>query len=225
MMMALAQGATGLFKTISGASRRSRARDRREQLMADMPEFETPQSIEQLTSLYGDYLSQVERQEGLPGQEQMEANIRESTAQGIQDIRETARTSTQALGATTDVIDREIESIQQLEIEGARQQARRELQARELYGQALGNQAQYEEQAWRYNEFMPWRTELAQAQANVRGGQRTFESGLGDLVSAGTQYLVSNAEGSNTQDTEGPLPADILQFEQEMEAGKYDLNF
>ena len=173
---------TGGAKTWIGASRKKEARERREELLADQPQYETPVSLEQMTSLYGNYLARVERTRGFPGQRQMEQDLSEQTSSRIRDIRETARSSTEALGATTDLISREIEMLQQLDIQGAKYAAEQQLQARQMYGQALGQQAQYEDRAWQYNEWMPWRTELAQAQAQYRGGQRTMESGLSDIV-------------------------------------------
>jgi hypothetical protein len=194
--MAIAQGVVGLGKSIFGGIQKNRAKRERDRLLADQPQFDTPQSIQDLSALYGQYLSDVQRREGIPGQQQIEANIRESAATGIQKVRETARSSTEALGATTDIIGRELEGIQQLEIEAARQKARQELNAMQMYGQALGGQAQYEQQEFMYNEYMPWQTQVAQAQAEYAGGQQTMVSGLSDVVSGATQFGVNQAYGS-----------------------------
>jgi hypothetical protein len=221
-IMAIAQGAVGLGKTIYGMSQRRRAEQERERLLSQQPEFETPQSIEDLSSLYGQYLQDVRTREGLPGQAQIESNIRQSTSRGIEDIRDTARSSTEALGATTDVIGKEIESLQQLEIEAARQQARQELQATQMYGQSLGQQAQYEQQEFMYNEYMPWKTDVAQAQAEYAGGQRTMQSGLSDLVSGATQFGMSEFAGGENQ-VNNEFLANQADFNARMQAGRYDV--
>ena len=208
-MMAIAQGVAGLGKTVMGGIQQSKGQRQVDDLMASQPQFDTPESTQQMVDLYGQYLSEVQRREGMPGQERMEANIKESAQSGISNIRETARSSTQALGATTDILSKQMDSIEELEIEGARRQARQELQATQMYGNALGNQAQYEQQAFQYNEFMPWQTELAQANALRQGGQSNLTSGLSDMLSGATQAAMSGAfsgeEGSggeNDQDSE-----------------------
>lgn len=189
MMLAAGIGKTlaGGFKAWQGAKTRRNAKREREQLLEDQPQYETPSSIEDLSALYGDYLAQARRTEGFPGQEQMEQRLQEQTSSRVRDVTQRARNSTQALGATTDLLSREMDALEQLEIQGAKYAAERELQGTQMYGQALGQQAQYEDQAWRYNEWMPWRTRLAEQQARYRGGQRTLESGWSDIFSGLTQ--------------------------------------
>jgi hypothetical protein len=222
--MGIAQGVVGLGKTIFGASQRNRAERERDRLLEQQPEFETPQSVEELSSLYGQHLENVRRRDGLPGQAQIESNLRESTATGIQNVRETARTSAEALGATTDIVGKEIESLQQLEIEAARQKAKQELNAMQMYGQALGQEAQYEQQEFMYNEYMPWKTRVAQAQAEYAGGQQTMQSGISDLVSGATQFGISEFTGGGNQvNQSNEFMANQADFNARMQAGQYDI--
>jgi len=208
--MGIAQGATqtasGLGKTIYGGIQKYRAKQERERLLDQQPQYETPQSIDELTSLYGQQLSDVRRTEKMPGEDQMRSNLKQSTQRGISDIRQTARSSAEALGATTDVIGKEIEGLKQLDIQSAQQQARREIQATQMYGQSLKQQAQYEDKEWRYNEWMPWKTELAQAQANFAGGQKTMQSGISDLTSGVTMGAMQMAGGNGDDTTNDPPP-------------------
>lgn len=215
--MAIAGGAqllTGAAQSIIGGINKRKGREEVERLMANQPQFETPESVGELSELYGDYLRDIESRETLPGQAGMESQLRESTARGVRDVRETARSSTEALGATTDIASREIESLQQFEIEAARQQARQELQATQMYGQALSQEAQYEAQAWKYNEWMPWRTKVASAQGRGIGGQQTLQAGIGNMVSGATQFGTSalmgglkNVGGGDSGSTTGVTPS------------------
>jgi len=200
--MAIAQGVAGLTKAGLGYINKRQAEQEREELLAAQPQMETPLAISEMSDLYQRYLSEVQGQQGMPGQEMMEQNLRESVAGGIRGVRETARTSGEALAATTDLVGREIEGIQQLEIEGARQQAQRELQATQLAGRGLQIEGQFQQQAFMMNEYAPWQTRLAQAQAEFAGGQQTLQSGLGDLFSAATTYGINQAGGASSGDNQ-----------------------
>lgn len=210
MGMAIATGIGGLIQGGLGLFQQKKGEEARQEAMANQPQFQTPAAINELTAMYGDYLSEVQGREEMPGQAQIESNIRESTAGGISSIRETARSSTEALGATTDVIGQEIESIQQLNVQAAQQKARQELQAMQMYGGALQQQAQYEQQEFMYNEYMPWQTRLNEAQAQVQGGWQNISAGVSGMAQGAGMYAANQLGGSNGDVNTGQSNADWM---------------
>lgn len=197
-MMMLAAGIgkvlSGGLQTGIGLSQRNKAERKRDRLLENQPQYGVPSSIEDLSSLYEDYLAQAKKTEGFPGQQKMQQQLQQQTSSRLRDVTQTARTSPQAQGGVIDLLSKEMDALEQLEIQGARYAAERQLQATQMYGQSLGQQARYEDQAWRYNEWMPWRTQLAEQQARYRGGQRTFEAGMGNLVGGASQTAMTGLQ-------------------------------
>lgn len=202
----IAKGVGGLFKTGYGLWQRNQGKQRREELMGQIPDYDVPESMEQLENLYGNYLSEIERQgTRMPGQDLAEQKMREYAQSQIRNVRQTARTSTQAMGGTTDVISQTMENLQALEIQGMQEMAKRKLNAMGMYGEALGQIAPYEEREWQYEEFMPWKTKVAQAQQEYISGSRAMESGFSDIFSGGATAAMTGSGmfgGGNTESGE-----------------------
>jgi hypothetical protein len=230
--LGIGKAATGLFKSIFGGIQQARGKRQRENILSQFesgqlnpPEYDpsTPMAFEELSGLYENYLAEQTRREGMPGQDVMEAKLREMAESRFRGVKETARTSTQALGAYTDISSQLMENLQQLEVQGARDQAERELQAMQMYGQSLGQlgqyQAQEQQQEWYRNQFMPWKiqeyqpamTRLSQAQSDWAAGAQNLSAGIGDMVSgaaygAGYYYMGNQGQGGGNQGQGGGLP-------------------
>lgn len=198
-----AKALTGLGKGTIGFIQKARGKRQREKLLNKLesgemspPEYqyETPVSMEELSGLYQNYLAEQQGKEKMPGQDLIAQNIQQMAAGQIQNLRESARTSTQALGGTVDLSSQMIENLQQLEIQGATQAAQRELQATQMYGSALGQMGQMEAQGmerewqrneyapWQLEEYLPWRTRIAQAQSDYAMGLKNISAGVEDLT-------------------------------------------
>ncbi|MFO7880957.1 MAG: hypothetical protein R6U52_00270, partial [Kosmotogaceae bacterium] len=198
MVAGIGKAVGGLAKTGYGMWQAKQGKKERERLMGQIPDYETPMSLQQMSSLYGDYLAETERMgDKMPGQDLMEQSMREYAQSQVRNLRQTARTSTEALGATTDVISQTMENLQSLEIQGAKEAANRKLQATQMYGQSLGQIAPYEEREWQYEEWMPWMTRLNQAQAKYSAGMRGVQSGISNIVSGGTAFGATKFTGQN----------------------------
>jgi hypothetical protein len=208
---ALISAGTGLFKGVMGGFQAHNASNQIQRLERNRPEYDVPTSIENLDEvpdMYADYLAQLERTQTLPGQERMEQQIRESTAQSVSEATKRARTSTEALGAATKLYSDELEQIQQLEIESARQRARQKAQARQMYGNAAMQagqlQAQYEDQQFRLNQMEPFMWNMREAQQRQQAGYNMIGSAFDDAANAA--QLFAYGGGSGGKQTNNPPP-------------------
>jgi hypothetical protein len=199
---ALASAGISLGKGIYGGIQASQGAQQERELERNRPDYDIPTSIENLDevpSMYADYLAEIERRDTMPGQERMEDQIRQSAAQGIDETTKRARTSTEALGAATDIYSDELQQMQQLEIESARQRARQRVNAMQMYGQSRMNvgqlQAQYEDQQFRLNQMEPWMQNMREAQARQQAGYNMIGSAFDNAADAALMYGRGNFDG------------------------------
>ncbi len=227
-LAALIGGGAGLLKGIFGGAQAAKGQRQEERLLENRPEYEIPDAIQELESLpnmYADYLSEVESRTTMPGQERAEQQLRESTAQGVRQTTQRARSSTEALGAATELYGKELENLQRMELESIRQRAKLRRQAMNQYaqsqmqtGQIMG---QYEDQAFRLNQIEPWRMSMSEAQRQQQAGYNTISSGLSDIASAGQLYAYGNmGQGGGGQTNQFGQQPDIYGHYQAQQRGQ-----
>lgn len=198
---AIASGVIGLGKTAYGAYQVHKGS---QMAKKERPEYNIPQEIEdldKLPALYRNYLTELESGGKLPGQDEAERQLRQSTAGGVRATTERARSSTEALGAATDLYGKELEQIQRLELESIRERARRKVQAMRDYTRtSMGTaqtQAQYSDQAFRLNEMEPYMQDMVEAQERRRAGFSMIGSGMNNMGSAAMMYSQFGGGGQN----------------------------
>lgn len=143
----------------------------------DLPKYEIPASQQYRMALAAGDLSKAETAR-LPGYDIAAANIRQSTASGVQRVRETAGTQAQALGAAVDLAGREQDAFRDLAFQSAQYQAQEEARARSAYQSALQSQVQQEEQAMYYNQMYPQEVALQERMQERQAGMQNIMGGL-----------------------------------------------
>jgi hypothetical protein len=198
---AIASAVIGAGKMAYGAYQSSRGSQMAQE---KRPEYDIPEEVDdldRLSSMYRDYLTRIEATETIPGQERAERQIRGATQRGIRATTERARTSVDALGAATELYGREIEQMQQLELESIREKARQKVRAMRDYvrtGRGVAQtQAQYSDQAFRLNEMEPWLQRQIEAQERRRAGYNMMGAGMSDMGTAARMYGYSDGFGQN----------------------------
>lgn len=141
LIMAGVQGGVGLWQSL--------------QPEPEEAKYEIPFSERLSNLLAGQEVSRSKYATQLPGQEIAEANIKQSTANALQSIKESAGTQAQALEAASGLAVKEQEAFRDLGFQQAQYSQQKEEQARRDYIQSLGRLGQYEEQQQYYNEIMP----------------------------------------------------------------------
>jgi hypothetical protein len=200
---------SGLFKFFHGKKQEKEGKKKVNKLLKEMesgaytpPEYhyQTPASLIELSNLYAQFLAEEKQKEGMPGQERIEQNLKELAASQMYNMQQAARTSTEALGASVDISGQLTESLQQLEIQGAREEAARELAAIQMYGSVLGQKAEYEykgqEKEFYHNLFLPWQLEeLIPFQTRIQQAQSQYAAGLGNISSGFSDIINMAAMG------------------------------
>lgn len=166
----VAEGITGIMMAYGGAESVEKAQKEINKLWKQYPTYEIPTSIVAATDLARQY-----SQQGLPGEDLMAAKIQQQTAQGVSASREAATSAADLLGATTSLYGSQTQAMTDLQIQSARQKALNQ----QAYMQALQNKAQYEEQAFKYNEYIPWGIKMNEAQAMKQSGMDLVTEGWG----------------------------------------------
>jgi len=141
----------------------------------ERPTYEIPSELSQIVGLSRHLASQ----QGLPGQDLIERNLASTTAQNVNAIQETT-TGGAALGAVTDAYGNQLKAQQNLEVQGA------QYNAQQVQGlqRALGMMAQAKDQAFEYNENMPYQRELQQFYNQKQAGANNLFGGMMDITSA-----------------------------------------
>jgi len=170
MAAGVAEGITGIMMAYGGAETIKKAQKGINEQWAAYPEYEIPSSIITSTDLM-----RRRAQQGLPGEDLIAANIQAQTAQGVSGAREVATSAADLMGATTSLYGNQTQAMRDLQIESARQKAINQQQ----YAQALNLKAQYEEQAFKYNEYIPWSIRMNELQAMKQSGMDLVTEGWG----------------------------------------------
>jgi len=192
------QGGTGIAEIIAGVIGTNKSADAIKELRKEYPEMSIPDAIVQATDLY----RQGAQQTRLPGQDLYEQQIQQGTAQGISASREAATSAADLLGATTSLYGQQSQSMTNLQIAAARQQA----QNKQLYGQQLNTLGQWQQQEYYMNEYYPWVSEMNQMQGNLQSSYDMLTGGVSTLAGSGygmTSDISSSGMGTTQQQPTG----------------------
>jgi len=165
----VAEGFTGIMMAWGGAEEMEKASKDIKKQWELYPSYEIPTSIVSATDL-----ARQRSMQGLPGEELIASQIQQQTAQGVSASREAATSAADLLGATTNLYGQQSQAMTDMYIQSARQKAMNQ----ESYIQALNTQAQYEEQAFKYNEYIPWGIKMNELQANKQAAMDLVTEGF-----------------------------------------------
>ena len=144
--------------------------------MMGFQEYEVPEAYEQYRDLLG-----LQRRQEMPGMTEQKQLIEEGTAatlSGAQNL-DAGGAAAVLLGAGQD----RLRALRQLGI--AASQYRDTAQQR--YTQAVGQGAQYQQQAYEYNQWLPWQMKMNE-QMGLRGqGQQMMASGFDQMMGSEIQ--------------------------------------
>lgn len=183
----VAEGFTGIGMAWGGAEMTEKAQKEINKQWDLYPTYEIPTSIVTATDLM-----RQRAQQGLPGEELIAANLQAQTAQGVSASREAATSAADLLGATTNLYGTQTQAMRDLQIASARQKSLNQQQ----YAQALNTMAQYEEQAFKYNEYIPWGIRMNELQANKQAGMDLVTEGWGTQT-ASYETFAGSSQGMN----------------------------
>jgi len=170
------QGIQGLFKTGVGIGQWFKGNRMLNEWEKKRPTMEIPESINRMVEVLGG-MSQIDR---LPGQDIMTGNIKSGTASGIEAIKDMSRGG-EGLGAITKLISGEQNQFGDMQ----NMLANMVFQNKGRYAQGLGEQGQWEQQAWDWNKKQKWGEKMAEANARMGAGQQNFLGGMGGLGKGG----------------------------------------
>lgn len=118
---------------------------------------------------------------GMAGQDVMESNVKQTTAQGVDLAKESGQSSSDVLAMLASLYGGEQSQMQNIGQAAAQdwQGKQRQLQS------ALGTMAGLENQKWEYNVLYPYQQMLGQAEVYGTRGRQQLQSGLSGLASVG----------------------------------------
>ncbi|MBE3085401.1 MAG: hypothetical protein IMZ64_04190 [Bacteroidetes bacterium] len=130
------------------------------------PEFQTPQAIQAQMAM-----AQGRQFQNMPGMTQMQNQINQATAGGVNAMQEMG-TGSEAFGGIADLYANQMNQQSQNSIQNARFQN----QAQDQYQGLLGNLGQWQQQAWNWNEADPYmQAQQKAAQLEQMGRQGQWE--------------------------------------------------
>jgi hypothetical protein len=186
---AIIQGGVGIGEIVGGMLIQDETSEKIKEWRKEYPEMDIPQSIIAATDLYA---REAQRSQ-VPGYDLYAQQIGQSTARGVGAAREASTSAADLLGATTSLYGQQSQSLTQLEIEGARQQA----QNRQLYGQQLNRQGMWEQQQYLTNELIPWNVRMNELQGIQQSAYDMIVGGINTLSASGANF----GGGGATYDT------------------------
>jgi len=154
------------------------------------PDYEIPESVGKMVSMY-----QQLAQGGMPGEDTLKEDIQASTARTAGTAAQLSDSPVGALTALGGAQQRELGALRDLQVRAAQYQT----QQRQNLAQAYGQQAQWEDQAWNWNEGRRWQEAQNEywnmrqsGQANMWGGLDSAMSGVQQGIGAGMQTQMFN---------------------------------
>jgi hypothetical protein len=205
MMMigsAVQQKALNLGKTLFGGWQALRANRDIKKLRQNRPIYETPESATQALGLsrqmaYGE----------MPGRDYAEQRLGRATAAGVRQTGRMAGSSSAALGAVTDIYGRQLDAERELGYNAALYRA----QMMQNYQGQLGQMANYEDQAFNINQWIPYQQRMNELQEQRMSGMQNMWGGMnqGAQTNAnmmGTMYQSNALQGMMPQWGQGLQP-------------------
>lgn len=185
---AIIQGGTGISEVVSGMLVESKTRDALEEHRKTRPIYEIPSSIQEQIEIL-----RQRAEVGLPGADLIGQQIQQGTGRSVGAAREAATSAADLLGATTQAYGQETQALTQLEIENARARSSNQL----ALAQGLGNRAAYEEQAFIYNEAIPYDVRMNELMGIQQSAYDLITGGISTIAQSGANF--SGGSGSSPQ--------------------------
>lgn len=170
---AIAEGITGIFQSYQGAEDSEEFAKKIKEHWKDRPVYSIPGSVEEATALL-----KAQSQQGLPGQDLIEGQIQQDTAQGVAASRESATSAADLMGATTQMYSSQTQALTDLQVQSARQKVANTT----AYTNMLKDKAAYEEQAFIYNEAQPWDIQMVELQKKLQGSMDLVTEGQATIT-------------------------------------------
>lgn len=162
------------------------------------PPYEIPSAVyESLNNIKG-----LASQNQLPGQPRIEENIRSSSADAINSLKELSGSSTDSVLGLGAIAGKEQKAMSNLGIEAANRQDKMKL----LVSQALDQLSQQQEKKWQYDKYMPYANAMSAAQRLSNAGNLNVNSGLSDTAGVGAYW----AKGRNNNDFTSKINTGII---------------
>jgi len=169
---AVAGGLFGLGKNIFQGLTGLKQKREAEALDPQRPEFQIPEAQLQQLGLYRGLAQQAR----LPGQAQMEDQLNLAASSGQGALARAAGSAQDVIAGASNIAGGQARSLNQLTIEGSRQQR----QSQELFGRGLGSMAQSQERQFNLNQMIPFLNEVERKQALEGAGLANISGALGD---------------------------------------------
>ena len=156
-----------------------------EKKIASRPTYSTPSAI-------NDYMSiaKGKTKSEMPGMAQYKSDIGSSTAQGIQNIKQSSNSVSGTLGAVTNLYGGEMKSLANLDLANAQYKEKQQ----DAYSNALLKQADYQDKAWNWNvgqkygeDYNYLQSKIAQEQQKANTQKQNFMNIVSGIVGAGAQ--------------------------------------
>ena len=182
---ALVSGGLKVAKGLFGAGQTISANRQLRDLRKNRPIYETPESATKALGL----AEQMSRSD-MPGMDYAESKLGRATAAGARRVGQMAGSTSQALGAMTDIYGRQLDAERELAYQNAlyRQQAMMNYQGQ------LGQMAQYEDQAFNINKWMPYQTQMNELMDKRNAGVQNLWSGIEGAAGVGMSYMGTKAQ-------------------------------
>ena len=176
--LAIGTGALGGIQSALGfgARRKARRMRKRAQRKFEANQFQIPESAKAALEQSQRRASEV----GLAGQDVMEAQIGQTTAQGVGQAQEAATSSSDILGALSSLYGNQQMQQQQLGLQAAQQYEQNQLALQ----QSLGQMANWEQEKWKYNVLYPYQQQMAAAGQMRTEGTQMINQGIGTIAGA-----------------------------------------
>lgn len=182
---ALVSGGLNLAKGIFGGAQTAGANKDIKALRANRPIYTTPASATKATQMAG----QMARSD-MPGMDALRERLGRTSSAGARQVRQAAPSSSAALGAMTDIYGRQMDAERDLQYQNAvfRQQMQQQ------YMGQLGRQAQYEDQAFNLNQWIPYQTQMNELMSKKQAGMDNVWGALQGGASTASNFMGTQAQ-------------------------------
>lgn len=187
LAMAGVQGAAKIGGAISDKVKANKA----EKEAGTRPDYEVPASVKKILELAQ---KDADSREAMPGFQQRREQIRASEAKGAGQIAQMADSSVGAITGLLGNQERVSRSMRDLQVMASEFQERNRVREQQRLDSAYGAQAQYENEAWRQNQLLPWEINMNMSDAYRNSAREGLYQGI-DAVGSG----VMGAMGTQAQ--------------------------
>ena len=188
-------GGVGLLQTGLGIGKAAKAKKarRKAQSIFDKNKYEIPESARASLQSAQRQASEV----GLAGQDVMEAQLGQSTAQGVSAAQEVGTSSSDVLGMLSQMYGNQQSQQQSIGIQAAQQYQ----QNQGTLQNSLSNMANLEDQKWKYNVLYPYQQQMGAAGQMEDQGTSMINSGLSTIgnVAGGMAQMGMAQQGLDQQ--------------------------